>query len=126
MSIIIGDIDRFKATNDHYGHGTGDKVLREAAQLIKGAIRGEDVITRIGGDEFAILLPRTGMTATMEAISRIQESLSAYNATHEDCPLAISFGAATADTGPLADTLKEADTRMYREKQVNRARYSAS
>ena len=100
VSIIIGDIDRFKATNDLFGHGTGDKLLREAAQLIKGAIRGEDVITRIGGDEFAILLPRTGMTATMEAISRIQESLSAYNATHEDCPLAISFGAATADTGP--------------------------
>ena len=125
VSIIIGDIDRFKAMNDAYGHGTGDKLLREAAQLIKGAIRGEDVITRIGGDEFAILLPRTGTTATIEAVSRIQESLAAYNATHEDCPLAISFGAATADTGPLTDTLKEADKRMYREKQVNRARYSA-
>jgi diguanylate cyclase (GGDEF)-like protein/PAS domain S-box-containing protein len=126
VSIIIGDIDRFKATNDAYGHGTGDKLLREAAQLLKGAIRGEDVITRIGGDEFAILLPKTGTTATIEAIARIQESLATYNATHEDCPLAISFGAATADTGPLTDTLKEADKRMYREKQVNQARYTAS
>ena len=126
VSIIIGDIDRLKATNDVYGHGTGDKLLREAAQLIKGAIRGEDVITRIGGDEFAILLPGTGTSATTEAVSRIKESLAAYNATHEDCPLAISFGAATADMGPLADTLKEADKRMYREKQVNQARYTAS
>ncbi len=125
VSIIIGDIDRFKATNDVYGHGTGDKLLREAAQLIKGAIRGEDVITRIGGDEFAILLPRTDTSATTEAVSRIKESLAAYNATHEDCPLAISFGAATADIGPLTDTLKEADKRMYREKRANRARYSA-
>ena len=126
MSIIIGDIDRFKATNDLFGHGTGDKLLREAAQLIKGAVRGEDVITRIGGDEFAILLPRTDRSATIEAVARIKESLAAYNATHEDCPLAISFGAATADTGPLTDTLKEADKRMYREKHVNRARSSAS
>ena len=126
VSIIIGDIDRFKATNDLFGHGTGDKLLREAAQLIKGAIRGEDVITRIGGDEFAILLPRTDRSATIEAVARIKESLAAYNATHEDCPLAISFGAATADTGPLTDTLKEADKRMYREKHVNQARYSAS
>jgi diguanylate cyclase (GGDEF)-like protein/PAS domain S-box-containing protein len=126
VSIIIGDIDRLKATNDVYGHGTGDKLLREAAQLIKGAIRGEDVITRIGGDEFAILLPGTGTTATIEAIARIKESLAAYNANHEDCPLAISFGAATADIGPLTDTLKEADKRMYREKHVNQARDSAS
>ena len=126
VSIIIGDIDRFKATNDHYGHSTGDKLLREAAQLIKGAIRGEDVITRIGGDEFAVLLPRTDRSATTEAIARIKESLASYNATHEDCPLAISFGAATTNTGPLSDTLKEADKRMYREKQVNQARYSAS
>lgn len=126
VSIIIGDIDRFKATNDVYGHGTGDKLLREAAQLIKGAIRGEDVITRIGGDEYAVLLPRTGASATIEAVSRIKDSLAAYNATHEDCPLAISFGAATAEIGPLTETLKEADKRMYREKQVNRAHYSAS
>ncbi len=88
--------------------------------------RAEDVITRIGGDEFAVLLPRTDRSATTEAIARIKESLASYNATHEDCPLAISFGAATANTGPLSDTLKEADKRMYREKQVNQARYSAS
>jgi diguanylate cyclase (GGDEF)-like protein/PAS domain S-box-containing protein len=125
VSVIIGDIDRFKVTNDVYGHAAGDKVLWDAAQVIKDAFRAEDLVTRIGGDEFAILLPNTDASAATQAVLRIQESIAAYNAAHKSCPLAISFGAATAETGPLLETLKEADTRMYREKVVNRTRKSA-
>jgi diguanylate cyclase (GGDEF)-like protein len=126
VSVIIGDIDQFKATNDVFGHVAGDKLLREAAQVIKGAFRAEDVVTRIGGDEFAVLLPMTDTHATTEAVSRIQQSIAAYNDAHKDCPLAISFGAATAETGPLTETLKEADKRMYRQKVVNRTRQTTS
>ena len=122
VSVIVGDIDRFKSTNDIYGHAAGDKVLRDAAEVIKGAFRAEDVVTRIGGDEFVILLPMTDAAATTEAIARIKDNLTAYNDAHKECPLAISFGAATAKKGPLTETLKEADTRMYREKVMNRAR----
>ncbi len=122
VSVIVGDIDRFKATNDVYGHLAGDKVLRDAAEAIRGAFRAEDVVTRIGGDEFVILLPLTDVSATAEAILRIKENLAAYNDTHQECPLSISFGAATAKRGPLTETLKEADKRMYRAKVVNRSR----
>jgi diguanylate cyclase (GGDEF)-like protein len=124
--VIIGDIDRFKAANDIYGHGAGDNLLREAAQVIKAAFRGEDVVTRIGGDEFAVLLPMTDTHATAEAVARIKQSIATYNEAHRTCPLAISFGAATAESGPLTETLKEADKRMYREKLVNRIRQAAS
>ncbi len=122
VSVIVGDIDRFKSTNDIHGHLAGDRVLRDAAEVIKGAFRAEDVVTRIGGDEFAILLPMTDAAATTEAILRIKESLAAYNDAHKECPLSVSFGAATAKKGPLTETLKEADKRMYREKVVNRSR----
>ena len=126
VSVIIGDIDRFKSANDVYGHLAGDTLLREAAQVIKAAFRAEDVVTRIGGDEFAVLLPLTDTNATTEAVARIKQSIAAYNEAHRDCPLAISFGAATAEAGPLTDTLKEADKRMYREKLVNRSRPAPS
>ena len=122
VSVIIGDIDRFKDTNDAYGHTAGDKMLRDAAQVIKEAFRAEDLVTRIGGDEFAVLLPNTDTAGTTQAISRIHEGIAGYNATHKDCPLAISWGAATAETGPVTEALAEADKRMYREKQVKRAR----
>jgi diguanylate cyclase (GGDEF)-like protein/PAS domain S-box-containing protein len=122
VSVIVGDIDRFKTTNDIYGHQAGDKVLRDAAEVIKGAFRAEDVVTRIGGDEFVILLPLTDASATTEAILRIKENLAAYNDAHKEYPLSISFGAATAKKGPLTETLKEADKRMYREKVVNMSR----
>jgi diguanylate cyclase (GGDEF)-like protein/PAS domain S-box-containing protein len=122
VSVIVGDIDRFKATNDIHGHAAGDKVLRDAAEVIKGAFRAEDVVTRVGGDEFVILLPMTDASATIEAIARIKENLTAYNNAHSDCPLSISFGAATAKKGPLTEALKEADKRMYREKVMNRSR----
>ena len=126
VSVIMADIDRFKAANDVYGHLAGDNLLREAAQVIKAAFRAEDVVTRIGGDEFAVLLPLTDTNATIEAVARIKQSIAAYNEEHRDCPLAISFGAATAEAGPLTDTLKEADKRMYREKLVNRTRQAPS
>ena len=126
VSVIIGDIDRFKAANDVYGHVAGDNLLREAAQVIKAAFRAEDVVTRIGGDEFAVLLPMADTHATTEAVARIKQSIATYNEAHRTCPLAISFGAATAESGPLTETLKEADKRMYREKLVNRIRQAAS
>ena len=126
VSIIIGDVDRFKHTNDLHGHVAGDKLLREVAQVLKGAFRAEDVVTRIGGDEFAILLPLTDTATAKEAVSRIRQGLTAYNAAHKDCPLAVSFGIATAESGPLTEALKEADKRMYREKLINRTRLSSS
>jgi diguanylate cyclase (GGDEF)-like protein/PAS domain S-box-containing protein len=126
VSVIIGDVDRFKDTNDLHGHVAGDTVLKHVAQVIKAAFRAEDVVTRIGGDEFAVLLPMTDGAAVEEAVARIRNSLANYNASHQDCPLMLSLGAATAETAPLTEALKEADKRMYREKLINKTGLSAS
>ena len=90
--------------------------------VLKSAFRGEDVVTRFGGDEFAILLPGTDDEAVAEAMARLRHGMAAYNALHSSRPLTISLGSATAQTGPLADALKEADRRMYQEKALNRLR----
>ena len=120
VSIIIGDIDRFKAINDAYGHTAGDQRLRDAALIVKGAFRAEDVVTRIGGDEFAVLLPMTDAVAADEAVARIRQGIAAYNARHTDCPLAISLGVATARAGPFSEASKKADERMHEEKLLSR------
>jgi diguanylate cyclase (GGDEF)-like protein/PAS domain S-box-containing protein len=126
VSVIIGDVDRFKDTNDLHGHVAGDTVLKHVAQVIKAAFRAEDVVTRIGGDEFAVLMPMTDAAAVEEAVARIRTSLASYNASHRDCPLTLSLGAATAESAPLAEALKEADKRMYREKLINKTGMSTS
>ena len=122
VSVIMSDVDGFKLINDTEGHAAGDTVLRDAAYVLKSAFRGEDVVTRFGGDEFAILLPGTDDEAVAEAMARLRHGMAAYNALHSSRPLTISLGSATAQTGPLADALKEADRRMYQEKALNRLR----
>src|SRR3989442_14668337 len=102
----MADVDRFKDTNDLHGHIAGDTVLKQVAQVIKAAFRAEDVVTRIGGDEFAVLLPMTDVEAVDEAVARIRNSLANHNAANRDCPLTLSLGAATAEAAPLTEALK--------------------
>ena len=125
VSIIIGDIDHFKNMNDLHGHAEGDRLLREAAQVIKGAFRAADMVMRIGGDEFAVLLPMTDAATASEAVARIRHGLAAYNAAHPACPLMISLGVATGNAGPLSEVVKEADHRMYQEKLQGRRTHSS-
>jgi diguanylate cyclase (GGDEF)-like protein/PAS domain S-box-containing protein len=120
VSVIMTDIDGFKMVNDTDGHAAGDTLLRDAARVLKTAFRGEDVVTRFGGDEFAVLLPGTNAESAAEATARVRNSVAAYNNVHAGRPLMISLGSSTAESGQLADALKEADKRMYQEKMHNR------
>jgi diguanylate cyclase (GGDEF)-like protein/PAS domain S-box-containing protein len=116
-SVVMTDIDGLKKTNDHLGHPAGDDLLRQAAAILSATFRAEDVIARIGGDEFAVLLPDTGFSVTQQVVERLRNNLANHNATHSGPPLSLSIGAATADKGCLlADALKQADEHMYREK----------
>jgi len=117
ISVIMADVDGLKRTNDSQGHAAGDELLRQAATLLRLAFRAEDVVARIGGDEFAVLLPHTDAATGEEALARVRRSL----ATHDqggDVAISLSLGLATAQAGSsLAEALKQADERMYDTKQ---------
>ena len=119
ISIIMADINKLKETNDRDGHTAGDALLQRTAQVLKTALRGEDIIARIGGDEFAVILPATDTNAARKTILRIQQTLDNHNNEHAGTPLSIAFGVSTTKQGgSLWDTFKDADAKMYEDKRV--------
>ena len=114
VSIIMADMDDLKAVNDRYGHAAGDELLRRAAKVLRDSFRGEDIVARIGGDEFAVLLPNISMQAANMAIVRIQNNIKEQNEAKTDLPLSISLGVSTIKEGQtLSDGLRQADENMY-------------
>src|SRR5207249_1319957 len=102
--------------NDSNGHDFGDDLLRRVATLVRGTVREQDVVARVGGDEVAVLLPNAGESRCAEAVMRLREAF-AFSAHFDGYPLSVSVGYATAGAGAtLADAQREADTLMYAEK----------
>lgn len=120
LSLISADVDGLKIINDSFGHLEGDAILKLAAQLFKGTFRKEDIIARIGGDEFAILLPRTGRQDSYHLIDRLSIEISRYNQenTSHAHYLSISLGLATKimPGEHFDDVMKKADYQMYEQK----------
>jgi diguanylate cyclase (GGDEF)-like protein/PAS domain S-box-containing protein len=120
ISVLMADVDQLKTINDRQGHACGDDLLRRAAQVLTLAFRAEDIIARIGGDEFAVLLPETNAKAAEAVQRRFYEMLKEHNTNHfTENPISISSGISTAaEYGiSLSETLKEADSRMYQHKR---------
>jgi two-component system, cell cycle response regulator len=117
VSLLAADVDGLKLVNDSLGHEAGDRLLRLAAEVLSGAFRAGDVVARVGGDEFAVLLPQADPAVVGESITRIRRRLEEINGAEGEFSLSISIGAATAQSpGQFQDALKASDERMYLEK----------
>jgi diguanylate cyclase (GGDEF)-like protein len=117
-SIVVVDVDGLKTVNDRQGHPAGDRLLQRTAQILMAAFRAGDVVARIGGDEFAVLLPSADRDVAQGALDRLRTLLQNYNVKNPHDPLSFSMGAATGDEVTLLTlVLKQADDCMYLDKQ---------
>lgn len=114
ISIVSADVDGLKAVNDNFGHLAGDRLIQLAAQAMKVSFRADDVVARIGGDEFAVILANADATVVKEAVKRVIACQAKMSEGLADYTLSISIGSATAERGDqLDEALREADSRMY-------------
>lgn len=117
VSVISCDVDALKLVNDTLGHKKGDELIKAAAKIIKHPFRSSDVIARIGGDEFAVILPHSDETIAQKARNRILAALDRYNINNPQLPLSISVGVATSSVEPSMEKIfHESDNAMYKHK----------
>lgn len=121
LSIIMGDLNGLKLVNDAFGHKEGDNLLISISEILKSSCRKEDIISRWGGDEFIILLPKTDKFTAQRVCERIKKNCENYNKKNNNViELSISLGFATKEKEEenIEDILRLAEDRMYRNKLV--------
>lgn len=125
VSVLMVDIDHFKAINDTWGHPAGDAALQETAARLGGSLRGYDVLLRYGGEEFAIVLPGCDAAAAVSAAERCRLDLAAEPVAvgAAEIPVTASVGVATLGVGDTMERLLDrADRALYRAKRLGRNR----
>src|SRR5690606_26807878 len=126
LSLCISDVDLFKPVNDRYGHISGDEVLRQIAGLLRKQARNDDIAARIGGEEFALLVPECDAEAAFVFAERLREVVAAtvFSPGGEPQHITVSIGIAALargrDTRP--SLMAAADTALYRAKSEGRNR----
>jgi diguanylate cyclase (GGDEF)-like protein len=118
VSVIILDVDGLKYINDVYGHAAGDELIQTTAKVIGSCFRSEDIVARIGGDEFAVLLPSTDDKTAQIAINRLHAAFEANNNQSKKFLISCSIGGATGERDlKLPQLISSADNQMYAEKK---------
>ena len=126
LCVLMLDIDYFKSINDSYGHQTGDVVLRALTVLAKTTLRETDLFGRLGGEEFAAILPETDMEAGLLVAERLRVELAklTVQAKDNDVTFTVSIGVALASEKDVAieDAINRADEALYKAKRTGRNR----
>ena len=124
LSIIMADVNDLKYANDNLGHHIGDQLIQKTAEVLKCCCRQGDIIARVGGDEFEVLLPRTSHKDTEKIINRLIKTCN--NTCIEARPLSVSFGWATKTTAceDIEQIQREAEENMYHCKLRLKREYS--
>lgn len=118
ISVVMIDVNGLKSANDLWGHAAGDALLRRAGEVLGKSVEKPCHAARIGGDEFALLLPGVDEPATAAHIANVEKLLAMNNQFYPGVPLSLAIGAATRMAGEtIEDTVKRADLKMYRAKQ---------
>jgi len=130
LCVLMLDIDHFKKINDTYGHLFGDKVIRAIAETLKSKVRGEDLVARLGGEEFAVMLPETDIPGARTVAEHIRQSIERGKIRRLDTQeqiggITISIGLAAYSSGvSVVDLLDQSDKALYVSKNTGRNRTS--
>ena len=125
LTLVSMDIDHFKQVNDSYGHAAGDAVIRAVAQTMLAQLRETDLVARLGGEEFAALLPETGAGQAHQVVERVRRTLAQWPVEYGDERISttVSIGVAQLNAGEgLESLLARADAALYRAKEAGRNR----
>jgi len=127
VALMFVDLDGFKAVNDTFGHRAGDQLLVAVARRLQQALRAEDTLARLAGDEFVVLCERIEDMATIEAVAgRVVETLRAPFVLDDGTAQisgSIGVSVATGHGDDVDQLLRDADTAMYRAKKSGKSRY---
>lgn len=130
FSLAIFDLDQFKQINDRYGHPVGDRVLKAFADALPGSIRKHDVVGRIGGEEFALLMPQTGKVTAVRVAERVRRELEAQGVAVDGKRIEVTVSAGIASYGidglDWDALLTAADNALYEAKHAGRNRICAA
>lgn len=120
ISLVMGDVDGLKFVNDAFGHDSGDELLVKMADALRRGCRKEDIIARIGGDEFALILPKTPFSTAEEVIARIQHALDQEKVGMMNVTASFGCATKTASGRSVDHVFKEAEDAMYESKLASR------
>ncbi len=122
IALILIDVDYFKSVNDTYGHAIGDRVLKRVAEVLRSSFRSVDILCRIGGDEFAVIMTRVNSSMRQLVENKMIRANEVLQNPKDDLPpVSLSVGVAFSDReDPQGDIFKDADTALYRVKEAGR------